>query len=153
MITADPTWSAQEKEDSGAIFDPVSLYDTIHKLAGPDGVKTTEGFIGGMFTKAYSRPEVEWVVKQNLKMPREYAAALLYNHATQDWRRVIPRIALPTLIVGGRVSVVPWKSQAWIQTQVRGSKLEIFEENEGGNHFMFMENPDKFNRIVRDFIG
>jgi pimeloyl-ACP methyl ester carboxylesterase len=153
MITADPAWPPQEKEDAGAIFDPTSLYDTIHKLAGPDGVQTTEGFIGGMFTKAYSRPEVEWVVKQNLKMPREYAASLLYNHATQDWRRVIPRISLPTLIVGGRVSVVPWKSQAWIQKQIPGSKIEIFEENEGGNHFMFMENPDKFNRIVRDFLG
>jgi non-heme chloroperoxidase len=153
MITADPAWSAQEKEDSGAIFDPISLYDTMNKLAGPDGVKTTEGFIGGMFTKAYSRSEVEWVVKQNLKMPREYAAALLYNHSTQDWRRVIPRITLPTLVVGGKVSVVPWKSQVWIQKQVRGSKIEIFEESEGGNHFMFMENPDKFNRIVRDFMG
>jgi len=47
MITADPAWSAQEKEDSGAIFDPTSLYETINKLAGPDGVKTTEGFIRG----------------------------------------------------------------------------------------------------------
>ena len=83
----------------------------------------------------------------------EYAAALLYNHSTQDWRRVIPRITLPTLVVGGKVSVVPWKSQVWIQKQVRGSKIEIFEESEGGNHFMFMENPDKFNRIVRDFMG
>jgi pimeloyl-ACP methyl ester carboxylesterase len=153
MITADPRWSQQEKEDAGAIFDPTSLYDTINQLAGPDGVKTTEGFIGGMFTKAYSRSEVDWVVKQNLKMPRQYAAALLYNHSTQDWRRVIPRITLPTLVVGGRVSVVPWKSQVWIQKQVPGSKVEIFEENEGGNHFMFMENPDKFNRIVRDFMG
>jgi len=153
MITADPRWSPQEKEDAGAIFDPTSLYDTINQLAGPDGVKTTEGFIGGMFTKSYSRSEVDWVVKQNLKMPRQYAAALLYNHSTQDWRRVIPLITLPTLVVGGRVSVVPWKSQVWIQKQVRGSKIEIFEENEGGNHFMFMENPDKFNRIVRDFIG
>src|SRR6266849_5842555 len=153
MITADPRWSPQEKEDAGAIFDPTSLYDTINQLAGPDGVKTTEGFIGGMFTKAYSRSEVDWVVKQNLKMPRQYAAALLYNHSTQDWRRVIPRITLPTLVVGGRVSVVPWKSQVWIQKQVRGSKVEIFEESEGGNHFMFMENPDKFNRIVREFMG
>jgi non-heme chloroperoxidase len=153
MITADPTWPPQEKEDSGAIFDPTSLYATINKLAGPDGVQTTEGFIGGMFTKAYPRADVEWVVQQNLKMPRQYAAALLYNHSTQDWRRVIPRITLPTLVVGGRVSVVPWKSQVWIHNQVRGSRLEIFEETEGGNHFMFMENPDKFNRIVRDFIG
>ena len=46
MITADPRWSPQEKEDAGAIFDPTSLYDTINQLAGPDGVKTTEGFIG-----------------------------------------------------------------------------------------------------------
>ena len=153
MITADPKWSAQEKEDAGAIFDPTSLYDTINALAGPDGAKTTEGFIGGMFTKGYSPSEVEWVVKQNLKMPREYAAALLYNHATQDWRKVIPRITLPTLVVGGRASVVPWKSQVWIQKQVPGSTIEIFEESEGGNHFMFMENPDKFNRVVRAFIG
>jgi nucleotide-binding universal stress UspA family protein/pimeloyl-ACP methyl ester carboxylesterase len=118
MITADPRWSPQEKEDAGAIFDPTSLYATISQLAGPDGVKTTEGFIGGMFTKAYSRSEVDWVVKQNLKMPRQYAAALLYNHSTQDWRPVIPRITLPTLVVGGRASVVPWKSQVWIQKHV-----------------------------------
>ena len=153
MITANPAWSPQEKEDAGAIFDPTSLYATINKLAGPDGVATTEGFIGAMFTKAYSRDDVAWVVKQNLKMPREYAAALLFNHSTQDWRRVIPRITLPTLIVGGRVSVVPWKSQVWIHNQIRGSRLEIFEESEGGNHFMFMENPEKFNGIIREFIG
>jgi non-heme chloroperoxidase len=153
MITADPAWSPQEKEDAGAIFTPTSLYETIQKLAGPDGARTTEGFIGGMFTKAYPPADVEWVVKQNLKMPREYAAALLFNHATQDWRRVIPRITVPTLVVGGRASVVPWKSQVWINQQIKGSRLEIFEENEGGNHFMFMENPDKFNRLVREFVG
>jgi len=153
MITADPAWSPQEKEDAGAIFDPTSLYTTIHSLAGPDGVKTTEGFIGGMFTKAYSRDEVAWAVRQNLKMPRQYAADLLYNHSTQDWRALIPRITLPTLVVGGRVSVVPWKSQVWVHNQIRGSRVEIFEEAEGGNHFMFMENPEKFNRVVREFIG
>jgi len=48
----DPAVTApagQDKEDSGAIFDPTSFYETINKLAGPEGVKTTEGFIGGMF--------------------------------------------------------------------------------------------------------
>ena len=34
MITANPIWSAQEKEDAGAIFTPVSLYETINALAG-----------------------------------------------------------------------------------------------------------------------
>jgi pimeloyl-ACP methyl ester carboxylesterase len=50
-------------------------------------------------------------------------------------------------------SLVPWKSQIWIGKQIKGAKTEIFEENEGGAHFMFMENPEKFNRLVNEFNG
>ena len=153
MITGNPIWSDKEKEDAGAILDKNSLYDVTNALAGADGVKTTEGFITGMFTKQYSRDEVKWVIEQNLKMPRPYAARLLYDHATNDWRDQIPRINIPTLVVGAKTSLVGWKSQQWIGSQIKGSRVEIFEESEGGNHFMFMENPEKFNRIVKEFIG
>jgi len=153
MITTNPIWSEQEKIDAGAILDKESLYSVTNSLAGPDGVKTTEGFITGMFNKDYSRDELAWVIKQNLKMPREYAARLLYDHATNDWRDVVPRINIPTLVVGGKASLVGWRSQVWIGSQIPGSRTEIFEENEGGNHFMFMENPEKFNRIVKEFNG
>jgi len=37
---------------------------------------------------------------------------------------------------------------AWSAPQVEGSRLEIFEEAEGGQHFMLVENPVQFNRIV-----
>jgi pimeloyl-ACP methyl ester carboxylesterase len=153
MITGNPTWSDQEKEDSGAILDKESLYSVTNALAGPDGVKTTEGFITGMFNKSYPRDELNWVIAQNLKMPRAYAARLLYDHATNDWRDVIPLIDIPTLVVGGKASLVGWKSQVWIGKQIPGARTEIFETEEGGNHFMFMENPDKFNRIVKEFMG
>jgi pimeloyl-ACP methyl ester carboxylesterase len=73
--------------------------------------------------------------------------------ATQDWRDVIPRITLPTLIVGGRVSLVPWQSQVWIHAHIAGSRLEIFEEHEGGNHHMFIEGAAKFNRLLAEFLG
>jgi non-heme chloroperoxidase len=153
MITANPNWSEQEKTDAGAIFDKNSLYDITNALAGPDGVKTTEGFIVGMFTKQYPRDEVNWVVQQNLKLPRAYAARLLYDHATNDWRDVIKRINVPTLVVGGKASLVGWKSQQWIGTQIPGARTVIFEEAEGGNHFMFMENPTKFNQLVAELMG
>jgi non-heme chloroperoxidase len=153
MITANPIWSDKEKEDAGPILDKNSLYDIPNALAGAEGVKTTEGFITGMFTKQYSRDEVNWVVQQNLKLPRAYAARLLYDHATNDWRDLIPRINIPTLVVGGKSSLVSWKSQQWIASQIKGSRVEIFEEAEGGNHFMFMENAEKFNRIVKEFVG
>ena len=153
MITANPIWSPQEKEDAGAILDQESLYSVTNALAGPDGIKTTEGFITGMFTKSYSRDGVAWVIEQNLKLPRSYAARLLYDHATNDWRDVIPHIDIPTLVVGGKASLVGWKSQVWVGSQIPGARTEIFEEDEGGNHFMFMENPEKFNRIVKEFMG
>jgi pimeloyl-ACP methyl ester carboxylesterase len=153
MITANPIWSEQERANAGALLDKDSLYSVTNALAGPDGVKTTEGFISGMFTKQYPRDEVDWVIQQNLKFPREYAARLLYDHATNDWRDVIPRISIPTLVVGGKTSLVGWKSQVWIGSQIRGSRVEIFEDEEGGSHFMFMENPTKFNRIVEEFMG
>jgi pimeloyl-ACP methyl ester carboxylesterase len=152
MITGNPIWSEQEKIDSGALLDKDSLYSVTNSLAGPEGIKTTEGFIGGMFTKQYPRPEVDWVVQQNLKLPRAYAARLLYDHATNDWRDVLPLIDVPTLIVGGKTSLVGWRSQEWMGTQIKGSKVVIFEEAEGGNHFMFMENPAKFNQLVKDFM-
>ncbi|MGD8715725.1 MAG: alpha/beta hydrolase [Desulfobacterales bacterium] len=153
FITSNPTWSEPEKEASGAIFDPQSLYDTINALAGPNGEETTRGFIGGMVTAAISEEEKDWILQCNFRFPRVHAATLLYNHSTQDWRDLIPRINLPTLIVGGRVSLIPWKSQAWIHEQIPGSRLEIFEEKEGGQHFMFIEGWEKFNQIVSDFIG
>ena len=52
-----------------------------------------------------------------------------------------------------RVSLIPWKSIAWIAKQIPGAQLEIFEENEGGSHFMFVENPTKFNQIVSKFVA
>jgi pimeloyl-ACP methyl ester carboxylesterase len=153
MITSNPTWPEEERINSGAIFNPQSLYETINALAGPDGVETTRGFIGNMVTKAIPEADKAWIIERNLRMPREHAATLLYNHSTQDWRDLIPRITLPSLVVGGRVSVVPWQSQAWVAEQIPDARLEIFEEEDGGNHFMFIEGHEKFNDIVADFVG
>lgn len=92
------------------------------------------------------------MIRQNLKMPRQYAAALLFDHATNDWRGMLKDINIPTLVVGGKTSLVGWKSQQWVARQIPGAQVVIFEENEGGNHFMFMENPQKFNSLVRNFV-
>ncbi len=152
--TSNPAWSEAEREASGAGFTAESLYEMCNALTGPNAVETTKSFISGtVTTSAMSDEEKNWIVERNLRFPRIHAATLWYNHATQDWRDVIPRINLPTLIVGGRVSIVPWKSQLWIHEHIPGSRLEIFEEDEGGNHFMFIEGAEKFNRILTEFLG
>ncbi|HEX7813313.1 MAG TPA: alpha/beta hydrolase [Burkholderiales bacterium] len=98
-------------------------------------------------------PDPELGKQENLKFPRASAAKLLADHCVQDWRDTIPRISVPTLIYGGTASFFTPASQQWIQSQIPGSRIEIFTSEEGGSHFMFMENPAKFNRILAEFLG
>lgn len=153
FLTANPAWSEQDKRAAGAIFTPDSATERCNALAGPEGVADTRGLIEGMVTGAMSPETLGWMIACNLLLPRAHAAALLYNHCHQDWRDIIPRIELPTLAIGGRASLIPWTCVEWTAQQIHGARLEIFEEDEGGAHFMFIENPEKFNRLLVDFLN
>jgi pimeloyl-ACP methyl ester carboxylesterase len=93
------------------------------------------------------------VAEENLKFPRDHASDLLRDTAFGDWRDVIKRIKLPTLVVGGDGSMFSSASQQWIASQIPESQLEIFSETEGGSHFMFLENPNSFNAKVLSYLA
>ena len=153
-VTVQPGWTDADKAETGAVFEPKALFDTCAALAGPDGEKTTAGLVNGLFfTKQFPPDQLAWVLAENLKMPRGYAAKLLADHCIQDWRDVIPRISVPTLVVGGEASFFPPDSQLWIGRQISGAQVTVFGADEGGSHFMFLENPAFFNEVVAQFIG
>jgi len=154
FLTSDPNWTQQELEDSGAVFTAQQVFDIVAALRSKEAENVTRQGIDGIVTK-HATPEMkEWIVQCNLKMPGNLAGTLMYNHWHMDWRDLIPRIDLPTLIISGRASgAATWKSQEWIHRQIKGSQLEVFEEAEGGQHFMFTENPEKFNRIIMKYLG
>jgi non-heme chloroperoxidase len=153
MLTSNPVWTPEEAEAAGSILTPASLWETANARVGPDGEATVRAFIEHSVTRNCPADVKEWIIQCSLRMASKDAAALFLNHGCQDWRDTIPRITLPTLVIGGRVSLIPWKSMAWIAKQIPGAQLDIFEENEGGSHFMFVENPTKFNRIVSTFVA
>ena len=74
------------------------------------------------------------------------------NHANLDWRDVIAKIRLPTLAIGAYASLAPATCMPWVAAQIPGSRLEMFAADEGGSHFMFVENSSKFNRVVLEFL-
>jgi non-heme chloroperoxidase len=129
------------------------VFDFVAALRSKEAEQVTRQNIDTMVTKHATSEVREWIVQCTLKMPRDLAATLVYNHAHADWRDLIPRINLPTLIITGRASIIPWKSQEWIHRQIQGSQFEVFEEAEGGKHFTFIENPEKFNRLVMEYLG
>ena len=82
-----------------------------------------------------------------------HAADLLFDHCLNDWRDVIEVTRLPSLVVGGRKSIFSAESQEWIASVNPNARAVIFEEDEGGAHFMFYENASRFNAEVDRFLN
>lgn len=96
---------------------------------------------------------VERVIEWVLRVDGQFAGALLHNHAHQDWRAQVAHITLPTLVIVGRASVVPWTAGRWIAETIPGARLEIVEADEGGSHLFILENPAEFNRLLGEFVA
>ena len=153
FVTSNPAWDAEELEAAGALMDIDAVVKMCNAIAGPDGHATTVDYINRLVSSSMSDKEKAWIIRRNLRLPRQHAATLLYNSSSQDWRDVIPRINIPTLVVGGKASFIPWKSQVWVHRQIPDSQIVLFEEDEGGYHFMFIEGAAKFYQALVDFLA
>ena len=153
MLTINPAWTEEERLQKGAMFTSEQLWQSCNDLAGSDGDQVTDAFVRNLLSPMIDEADQQWIVRENLKMPRSAASALLYNHGSQDWTETIKRIRLPTLVFAGRGSKSPWQGQQWIHQQIPGSEFCLLEEDEGGHHFMFLENPIRFNQAVRSFLA
>ena len=148
-----PNTSETEWDHTGSRLDATALMHFVAQLTGPDGIQVSKDYItGSFFTPAISAGVIDWVIRENLKFPRPLAARLLVDLYAQDWRDVLPRITLPTLVIGGEASLFNPQSQRWNASQIPNARLEMFSAEEGGSHFMWLENPQRFNALIRDFI-
>lgn len=143
--------------NAGCSFTPTTLYEIAQAMA-TNREATLQGLRSAFFSAEVGDDDFAMAVNESRKIPAEYAARLLIDHAAQDWRdviqHVIPALKLPTLVFGGELaSIFPPQAAAWIAAQIPGAELSIFGRDEGGSHFMFWENPEKFNAVLRRFLG
>ncbi|KAI1417297.1 alpha/beta-hydrolase [Hypoxylon sp. FL1857] len=151
-LTINPAWTEQETAEAAAAFTPEALFGIVNALRGPQAKETWLGMVNQFFTPNVDPADFEWAVQNSTKSTPEIAAALMQDHATMDWADVFPRITAPVLVVGAKGSLVPPAGTEWISKQVPKGRLVLFEKEEGGSHFMFVENPGKFNRILEEFL-
>lgn len=86
-------------------------------------------------------------------MPRPLLAELLINNVFSDWCDVFPRLQLPSLCIGGKLSLVPWESVEWQASQLPKGRAVIISAEDKGNHFAFMENPTLVNGAIKAFLA
>lgn len=154
MVAALPGWDENAKKRYGCLLPDVQsvagFCDAVRATTGVDG---TMEILKGMFTSALAEQDLRWIAAENLKMPRAAAADLLFDHCLNDWRDVIMETTLPSLVIGGRKSIFSAESQEWIASVNPNAQASIYEEHEGGSHFMFFENPRRFNAEVAAFLS
>lgn len=70
---------------------------------------------------------------------------------TMDLRPDIQKINVPTLVIVGRHDFITNVAMAEEMVKnIPDAKLEIFEDS---GHFAVVEEPDKFNRVIRQFVN
>jgi pimeloyl-ACP methyl ester carboxylesterase len=154
MVAALPGWGDAEKKRYGCLLPDVqSVAGFCDAVRATESVDGTMSLLKGMFTTALLETHLRWIATENLKMPRGSAADLLFDHCLNDWRDVIERVRLPSLVIGGTRSIFSAESQEWIASVNPNARVNIYPENEGGGHFMFFENPRRFNAEVAGFLA
>lgn len=149
ILVDEPPWLINVPGYNHGILNAEDLVSFCDKIRN-DREAMTKWFVDQMVTTDMPQQEKDWIATVNQKMPAQHAGDLLFIHCSIDWRDAVPNIDMPTLVIGGKKSLVPWQSQVWVHEHIPGSRLEIFEDR---GHIMFYEEPEKFNRIVSDFIG
>lgn len=95
--------------------------------------------------------EIEYLASEIDKCPPKVRADIMADHTHLDWRDLFPQIKLPVLVCVGRQSkVFPWQGSAYVGENISGAKTVFFEQS---GHMLFWEEPEKFNKVVSEFVN
>jgi non-heme chloroperoxidase len=113
-----------------------------------DRRKQAEGFVRSMFKKPQSDEYVRRLVDASIQVPADTAALLIYNMiAVSDFSAGLARINRPVLFVYQPESQM---SADFLKLKL-GDKLKL-ERFDGDGHALFVDEPEKFNRVLEEFV-
>ncbi|BDA49392.1 AB hydrolase superfamily protein YdjP [Coccomyxa sp. Obi] len=113
-----------------------------------------ESVADGVQAECLSRPlghGMEEALKaETLRADPDALGRLMADHTQLDWRPLLPRIKIPCLNLVGRISkTFPWQGTAVVGQMIPNCHTVYFEQ---GNHFLYIEEPEKFNQLVIEFV-
>jgi proline iminopeptidase len=114
------------------------------------GKQSLHEYLQMLFVSAEKRDEF-MSRESTYRYNRAVNEALNADLAKYDMWPVLPRLGMPTLVITGRYDINVAPSTAWkIHKAIPGSRWEVFEKS---GHLPYFEEPEKFVRVVGDFLG
>ena len=115
-------------------------------MTGPDGMKAREAMIRGMFTPATPAAVQQHVLKMMLAPPESTASGAML--ATFDSANMNDFVT--TVPVLGIYAATPLANSESLKKAFPNSE---YVQVAGTGHFVMMERPEEFNRLLLAFLG
>ncbi|WP_347552565.1 alpha/beta hydrolase [Pseudalkalibacillus hwajinpoensis] len=110
-----------------------------------------KGFLPLMFKEELPQSELDWMLEETTKVPSSIASAILFDQSTIDCRPYLNKINKPTLLCFGKEEkLIPVAAGKHLKSEIPNSRLELFEDS---CHCPFLEETERFNRVVDEFMG
>jgi non-heme chloroperoxidase len=111
-----------------------------------DRKATVDRFVRGMFARPRPEAQIEQLEQAALKMPLDAAIALLsYPFPREHWRNIVRSFAKPLCYC---VTSHYLEQARNLQRERPATQIEWFEH---AGHALFVDEPERFNRIVSEF--
>ena len=117
-----------------------------NRMGGPGGLKAREGMIRGMFTPKTPQPLQEHILKMMMSAPEATATgAMRATFDPANWTEDV--MTMPVLGIYAEKSALsnPERSK-------RVFPAFEYAEIPGTGHFLMMEKPEEFNRLLMSFL-
>lgn len=142
-----PDW----KHGSKGIYDPPSLAN-IQRVVNSDMPGFAKGNAECCLTKVVQPSSLMLTLtEETLKCDPAHLAALMADHAQRDWRPILSRISKPCLNLYGTDSgCFPIEGTRAVGELIGPHCKNV--EFEGCNHWLYLEEPERFAALVADFV-
>jgi hypothetical protein len=85
-----------------------------------------------------------------MRPPASVASAIIFDQTMRDYRPVLPKVDVPTLVVtGADEKLVSVAAEELIASEMPDARVVVFEES---SHCPFLEETDRFNETVGEFV-
>lgn len=139
-----------ERDDyEHGVFDFEELVDLM-ELAQTDHHELIEVLIDQMFATEPPTDVRRLVFDEIARVPPAIQSAILFDQSVRDYRDVLGDIDIPTLVcVGEDDTLLDPAGVEYVAERTPDADLKRFAES---GHCPFLEEPEKFNRVVSEFV-
>lgn len=151
IIDMTPKLINDEYWNLGLYHGKFTYKDTLEALAhmNRDWISFTEDFYK-IVAPHFTEKDMVAIRYDNKLVKPNVPIDMWIDMSTKDYREMLGNISVPAVIMYGEASTLYSKGTAeYMYSKIPKSKLICFE---GCSHLLVLDNPDKFNKVVEDFV-